>query len=119
MENRTMNERKELIDHGSKSMSVRRQCDVLQVNRSSLYYKPVGESKENLRLMHLMDRIFTKDPTLGVLCMQDELGEKGMWVNVKRIRRLLRKMGIEAIYPKRNLSKLGKAKYIHPYLLRY
>ena len=91
---------------------------MLEISRSSLYYKPVGESTDNLELMHLMGRIFTDDPTLGVLGMQDELDEKGIWANVKRIRRLLRKMGIEAIYPKRNLSKLGKAKYIHPYLPR-
>src|SRR5690606_2846009 len=56
--------------------------------------------------------------TLGVLGMQDELSEKGLDYNVKRIRRLMRKMAIEPIYPKRNLSRLGKAKYIHPYLLR-
>ncbi len=66
----------------------------------------------------MMDKLFLSDPTLGVLGMQDELAEKGMNYNVKRIRRLLRKMAIEPIYPKRNLSRLGKAKYIHPYLLR-
>jgi hypothetical protein len=50
--------------------------------------------------------------------MQDEVAERGRHYNAKRIRRLLRLMGYEAIYPKRNLSRLGKAKYIHPYLLR-
>ena len=99
-------------------LSLRRQSELLAVSRSSLYYQPVGESEENLGLMKRMDRLFLHDPTLGVLGMQDELREEGFYYNVKRIRRLLRKMGIEAIYPKRNLSKLGQARYIHPYLLR-
>jgi len=107
-----------MVNPKEKTMSVRRQCDILQVSRSSLYYKPRGETEENLRLMKQMDQLFTEDPTLGVLGMQDELADKGRAVNVKRIRRLLRKMGIEPIYPKRNLSRLGLAKYIHPYLLR-
>lgn len=101
-----------------KQLSIRRQAKLLEVNRSSLYYKPIGESPENIELMKTMDELFIKDPTLGVLGMQDELKEKSIKVNVKRIRRLLRKMGIEPIYPKRNLSRLGKAKYIYPYLLR-
>ena len=113
-----MNERKTYVDP-SQSLSIRRQCELLDVPRSTVYYKGVGESKENLRLMAAMDRLFTDDPTLGVLGMQDELGELGMDYNVKRIRRLLRKMGVEPIYPKRNLSKLGHAKYVHPYLLRH
>lgn len=112
-----MNERKTLIDPAHR-LSIRRQADMLAVSRSSLYYKPVGESPENLHLMEQMDRLFTEDPTLGVLGMQDELVELGLPYNIKRIRRLLRKMGVEPIYPKKNLSRLGKAKYIHPYLLR-
>jgi putative transposase len=118
MENRTVTERKQLVDLGVKRPSIRRQCEVLGINRSSLYYKPLGESEENIELMRLIDRLFTEDPTLGVLGMQDELEEHDITANPKRIRRLLRKMGVEAIYPKRNLSKLGKARYIHPYLLR-
>ena len=105
-----MNERKRLVDP-AQSLSVRRQCELLGVARSTVYYKGVGESEQNLRLMASMDRLFTGDPTLGVLGMQDELRELGMYYNIKRIRRLLRKMGVEPIYPKRNLSKLGHAKY--------
>lgn len=118
MENRTVKERKSLVE-SEHSLSIRRQTELLEINRSSLYIKPLGESKENLDLMAQMDRLYTQDPTLGVLGMQDELLDLGWTVNHKRIRRLLRKMGIEAIYPKRNLSRLGKAKYIHPYLLRH
>jgi putative transposase len=119
MENRTVAERKQLVDRKSKVLSIRKQSELLQVSRSSLYYKAVGEKEENLRLMSLMDKLFTEDPTLGVLGMQDELDELGHHANEKRIRRLLRLMGVEPIYPKRNLSKLGKAKYIRPYLLRH
>ncbi|MFA0960334.1 IS3 family transposase [Roseivirga sp. BDSF3-8] len=102
----------------SHQLSIRHQSEVLNIPRSSFYYKPVGESIENLDLMEIMDRLFTEDPTLGVIGMQDELREQGLFYNVKRIRRLLRKMGVEPIYPKRNLSKLGQAKYVYPYLLK-
>jgi putative transposase len=78
----------------------------------------VVESEENLQIMRLMDEEFLEHPTHGVLQMQDFLFALGFIVNTKRVRRLLRKMNIMAIYPKRNLSKLGHAKYIRPYLLR-
>src|SRR5690625_7266701 len=85
-----MNQRKALVD-ATHRLSIRRQADLLCVNRSSLYYNPVGESAQNLHLMQMMDRLFTEDPTLGVLGMQDELAELGLDYNSKRIRRLLRK----------------------------
>lgn len=112
-----MSERKALVDSQHR-LSIRRPSELLEVSRGSLYYKPVGESEENLQLMERMDRLFTCDPTLGVLGMQDELAELGLHYNVKRIRRLLRKMGVSPIYPRKNLSRLGQARYIHPYLLR-
>ena len=70
--------------------------------------KPIGVTSENLELMQTMDHLFTQDSTPVVLGMQDELVEQGMKYNVKRSRRLLRKMGVEPIYPKKNLSRLGK-----------
>lgn len=112
-----MNERRALMDSDSK-LSIRRQSELLEVRRSSFYYRPKGESKENQELMKTMDALFLEDPTLGVLGMQDALKDQDMHYNEKRIRRLLRLMGIEPIYPKKNLSRLGKAKYIRPYLLR-
>jgi putative transposase len=102
----------------NESLSVRRQCALLSISRSNFYYEPAQESEENLRIMELMDKEFTNNPTYGVLQMQDFLFLLCITVNVKRVRRLLRKMGVMAIYPKRNLSKLGHAKYIRPYLLR-
>ena len=102
----------------NKNFSIRKQCELLDVSRSNFYYEPAGEGDENLRAMRLMDEEFLEHPTHGVLQMQDFLVALGFIMNVKRVRRLLRKMGIMAIYPKRNLSKLGHAKYIRPYLIR-
>jgi putative transposase len=114
---RTVKQIKQYISNDN-DISIRRQCELLDVPRSSLYYEPIGESEENLKIMRLMDEEFLDHPTHGVLQMQDFLTSSGFIVNQKRIRRLLRKMGIMAIYPKRNLSKLGQARYIRPYLLR-
>jgi putative transposase len=111
-------ERKQLIDLSS-PLSVRKQCDLFSIDRSSIYRKPTGESEQNLSLMKIIDKLFLKDPTLGVLGMTDALRDILLFVNVKRVRRLMRKMCIEPIYPKQNLSKLGLAKYIRPYLLRH
>lgn len=99
-------------------LSERRQCELLGVNRSNLRYKPVVEKPEDLEMMGKMDEEFIEYPTKGVESMVDFLCLLGFQVGPKRVRRLLRKMGIMAIYPKRNLSKLGLAKYIHSYKLR-
>jgi len=99
-------------------LSKRQQCELLEINRGSIYYKPTGEKQENLDIMRMMDEHYLKHPTDGVLRMQDYLFLKSFLVNHKRVRRLMRKMGLMAIYPKRNLSKLGQAKYIRPYLLK-
>jgi len=101
-----------------KKISVRRQCELLSINRSSLYYKPVEEKPENLKIMRLMDEHVLKYPAEGVQSNLYMLRELGYNVNIKRVRRLLQLMGHMAIYPKKNLSKLGLAKYIRPYLLR-
>jgi putative transposase len=102
----------------NKKISVRSQCKLLGINRSNMYYKPVGESEENITIMRLIDEHYLDHPTEGVLQVQDFLFLLGFLVNPKRVRRLMRLMDLVAIYPKRNLSKLGHAKYIKPYLLR-
>lgn len=107
----------ELINNHNQ-ISIRRQCELLEISRSSFYYEPKKESEDNLLYMKLMDEYYFKHPTAGVLSMEDFLEDLGYNVNPKRVRRLLRQMGLEAIYPKRNLSKLGQAQYIYPYLLR-
>lgn len=102
----------------NEKLSKRAQCKLMDINRSTTYYKPVGESQENLKIMRLIDEHNLEYPTHGVLQLRDFLCLGGHVVNPKRVRRLIRLMGIQAIYPKRNLSKLGHAKYIRPYLLR-
>ena len=99
-------------------LSIRRQCKLVSVSRGSFYYRSLGESEDNLKLMRLMDEHYLEHPTEGVKRMRDFLLTLGILANHKRIRRLLRLMGLMAIYPKRNLSRLGQAKYIRPYLLR-
>jgi putative transposase len=112
-----VSQRRELVENED-SLSVRKQCDLLSVHRSGLYYKPCGEKQENLEIMRIMDEHYLKHPTEGVIRMQDLLLCLGFVVNHKRVRRLLRLMGLMAIYPKKNLSKLGLSKYIRPYLLK-
>lgn len=112
-----MNQRIQLVDK-QHDLSIRKQCQVLSVSRSSLYYAPKGETAENLEVMRIMDEHYLKHPTEGIIRIQDMLFTLGFVVNHKRIRRLLRLMGLIAIYPKRNLSKLGMKNLIHPYLLK-
>jgi putative transposase len=111
---------KELQSHiqEEENVSLRRQCELLGVSRSSLYYQAKEESEENLMIMKKMDAESLQHPTHGVLQMVDFLFIIGFFVNPKRARRLLRKMRIWPIFPKRNLSKLGQAQYVRPYLLR-
>ncbi len=108
---------KEIISRREK-LSIRRQCELFGVNRSTHYYKPVEEDPEDLDVMRKMDEEYLKHPTKGVLGMVDFIKTFGILIGPKRVRRLLRKMGVMAIYPRRNLSKLGFAKYIHSYKLR-
>ena len=99
--------------------SVLARCRALDLSTSSYYYQPKGESALNLELMRLMDEEFTAHCFHGLLGMRDFLRlEKGYWVNEKRVRRLMRIMGLEAVAPKPNLSKPAKGHKIYPYLLR-
>jgi putative transposase len=97
---------------------VRQQCQLLGLNRSTLYYEPVVETAENLRLMELLDREYTAHPFLGSRRLTQWLIEQGEPVNRKRVQRLMRRMGLEAIYPKPKLSAAGRGHRIYPYLLR-
>ena len=97
---------------------MRRQCQLSGLSRAGLYYEPHGESPENLDLMRLLDEQYTKTPFFGVIKMTEMLRQQGHEVNPKRVRRLLRKMGLEAIYPKPRLSDPAPGHRIYPYLLR-
>jgi len=94
-------------------MSVRRQCALLGLNRSGVYYEPAGESAENLALMARIDRQYLATPFYGSRKMAEVFG-----VNRKRVQRLMRVMGLEAIYPKPRLSQRNAEHRIYPYLLR-
>jgi len=107
-----------MIDIGHPSLSVARQCELLSLPRSSLYYRPQGESAENLELMRLIDEAYTRWPFYGVRRMTAWLRRHREAVNPKRVRRLMRLMGLEAIYPKRRLSTPGEGHRRYPYLLR-
>lgn len=106
------------MDRGHADISIRRQCTLLGLNRAGLYYEPLGESEENLRLMRLMDEQYTRAPFYGSRKMTAWLRTKGFAVNRKRVSRLMALMGIEAVYPKPKLSQPGDGHRIYPYLLR-
>jgi putative transposase len=97
---------------------VRRQCELLGLNRSTLYYAAASETPENLRLMRLLDEQYTACPFYGSRRMTAWLIAQGELVNRKRVQRLLRLMGLEAIYPKPRLSAASAGHRIYPYLLR-
>lgn len=88
------------------------------MSRSGLYYRPQAESAENLALMRLLDEQYTRTPFYGVRRMSWWLGQHGYGVNMKRVRRLMRQMGLEAIYPKPRLSVAMPGHRLYPYRLR-
>ena len=99
-------------------ISVRRQCELLELSRSSLYYEPMPIDPEDLILMKTIDEEFTKRPCLGSRQMKWRLFDRGFDVGRKRVRRLMRQMGLEAIVPTRNMSKRNFEHKVYPYLLR-
>ena len=106
-----------MIEPDHAELSVRRQCELLGLNRSSFYYQEAPESGENLALMRLIDAQYTLHPFYGSRRIAAWLKREGHPVNRKRAQRLLRIMGLEAIYPKPKLSVGGNNK-VYPYLLR-
>jgi len=107
-----------LVEPSHPEISMRRQCELLSLSRSSLYYEPLGESQENLRLMRLLDEQYTRAPFYGSRRMVAWLESQGWEVNRKRVSRLMALMGIAAVYPKPRLSQPGEGHRIYPYLLR-
>ena len=97
---------------------MRKQCELLDINRSTIYYEPKGESSENLRIMEIMDKHILDEPTAGVLTMQSMLEDKGINAGYERVRRLMRLANIRPIYPRRHLTQWKNNEYVHPYLLK-
>jgi putative transposase len=110
--------KRQLVEPGHPQISLRRQCVLLGLARWSRYYQPVGDSAEDVELMRLLDEQYTATPFYGIRRMTAWLRRRGSVVNHKRVRRLLRTMGLAAIYPKPRLSQPAEGHTIYPYLLR-
>lgn len=99
-------------------MSIRWQCELVGLNRSTFYLEPASETPENLLFMRLIDEQYLERPFYGSRRMKEHLRGLGYVVNRKRVQRLMRNMGIEAIYPKPKTSQAGAEHKVYPYLLR-
>jgi putative transposase len=116
----TVEQKRKAIEPGHKKIPIYRQCELLSLSRSGLYYKRKGETEYNELLMKLIDKQYVETPFYGIDKMTEWLRRQGHHVNHKRVRRLMRQMGLEALYPhrKRFLSMPDKQHKIYPYLLK-
>ena len=106
-----------MIDPES-NLSVMNQCQLLNISRSSFYYKPKPIKEQDLQLMRLIDEQYLKTPSWGSRSMRNHLRRLGYKVNRKKVQRLMRLMGLEAIYPKPKTSRPHPQHKVYPYLLR-
>ncbi len=98
-------------------MSISRQCELLDLSKSSYYYRPTGEDDYSLRLMEMIDEQYTKAPFYGVRWMTAWLRALGYEVNVKRVRKLFGGLGLQAIYSSKRRNFSSPAHKLYPYLL--
>ena len=112
-----MSERRAII-HAAHELPKTRRCELLDVARSTAYYRPEPISQADLTLMRLIDEIHLQYPFYGSRRIRDELQVRGHPVNRKRVRRLMRQMGLRALYPRRRTSQPGNGHKVYPYLLR-
>ena len=110
--------RRKMVEPANSVLSIGQQCKLLSIARSSFYYTPKGETEQNLDLMRRIDEQFLETPFFGVRQMTWHLRNNGHLVNEKRIRRLMRLMGLMPIYQKPNTSRPAKGHKTYPYLLR-
>lgn len=109
----------QLIGRNCPPLSLRRQCELLNIPRSSLYYPPLIVSADDEDMMRMIDELYTEHPFYGSRKIAKQLSrDQNRGINRKRIQRLMRIMGIEAIYPKPNLSQNTAAHPKYPYLLK-
>jgi len=113
-----LEKRKNWIDPENSTLTIEKQLELSGITKSTYYYKTVPESIENLAVMEKIDRIYTDHPYYGSRRMLIELKKSGLLINRKRISRLMKQMGVEAMYQKPNLSKANKVHKKYPYLLR-
>ena len=110
--------RQAMIDRGHKQLSLVRQCTLLNISRASVYYRPVSTRAEDLELMARMDRQYLKTPFYGSRRMKAWLLAEGYLVSRSKVRRLMRLMGLEAIYRRPNTSKPAPGHRVYPYVLK-
>jgi len=113
-----MSDRQMLVQPNASGLSISRQCQLLGISRSSYYYQPKGESSQNLQYMRLIDEQYMKTPYFGSRQMTRWLKRQGYPVNIKRIARLMRVMGLQAAVPGPHTSKPHPEHKIYPYLLK-
>jgi len=106
------------VEPDHKALSIVRQCELVGVCRSGYYYRPRPVSEEDLQCMRRMDETFTKHPYFGSRRLREDLVDQGYAIGRDHVRRLMRLMGLEAIYPKKRLSQRNKEHRVYPYLLR-
>ena len=106
-----------MIDPFHEQISIRPQCELVGLNRSTFYHRPAGESELNLQLMRLIDEQYTKTPFYGWPRMTAHLRRQGYKINHKRIQRLMQKMALQAVYPKPRTTIPDKEHKVYPYLL--
>lgn len=108
-----------MIDPDHNRLSIRRQCELVSISRASFYRRPAGESPENLELMRVIDEAFMETPWYGSRQMARHLRRQGWCVGRKRVRRLMRKIGLSPIYQPPKTSEPHPQHRIYPYLLRH
>jgi putative transposase len=113
----SVEQRRAVVDRRHTSLSVVRQCRLLEISRSGLYYQPIGISEEDIALMKLIDRQYLVTPFYGARKIAAWLKSQGQRVNRKRVRRLMCVMGLKAIYRRPRTSKPAAGHKIYPYLL--
>jgi putative transposase len=116
----TVEEKKQRIQPKHPKLSIQRQCELIELPRSSYYREglPGQEKPENIEIMKLIDAEYTKHPFFGTRQIRNYLRRQGYKINRKRVQRLMRKMGIQSIAPKPNTSKANPQHKVYPYLLR-
>ena len=106
-----------MIERGH-SLAVTHQCELLALSRSSVYHQPAPVSEQDLEAIRLLDEAHLQFPFYGSRRLSDWLGEREVKVNRKRVRRVMRLMGLEALYPRPRTGRAGKGHTVYPYLLR-
>jgi putative transposase len=107
-----------MVEPSNQQLSISRQCQILDLNRSTYYYRPKPIKPEDLELMRTIDELYLQNPSSGSRSIRRQLRRQGQKVNRKRVQRLMRLMGIEAVYPKPRTSRPHPQHRVYPYLLR-